>query len=352
MIAEPVTRRPHLDPLLPLPQRARVIVRAPGRLHLGFLDPSGSLGRSFGSIGLVIDRYETVVELAPAQADEITAPSGADGEDVRRAARYLNTLRARTGHNARLQLRLVQTLPAHAGFGSGTQLAMAIGSAYARLYGLDLNPLQIAGWLGRGRRSGVGVAGFRQGGLLIDGGPCEDGSIAPLLARIAFPARWRILLVIDHDRHGLAGEREARTLDTLPSFPASAAAEICHQTLMRILPGAASESFPDFARGVTQVQSLLGRHFAPAQAGSPFTSERVGELIGWIAASTTAAVGQSSWGPTGFAVLPSLSVAEALVRTARAERRVPEGLEMRIVQGRNSGATIQEEPFAAEMPPA
>ena len=27
-------------------------VRAPGRLHLGFLDPSGSLGRRFGSIGI------------------------------------------------------------------------------------------------------------------------------------------------------------------------------------------------------------------------------------------------------------------------------------------------------------
>ena len=30
-------------------------VQAPGRLHLGFLDPAGTLGRRFGSLGLVID---------------------------------------------------------------------------------------------------------------------------------------------------------------------------------------------------------------------------------------------------------------------------------------------------------
>jgi len=34
---------------------AQVTVAAPGRLHLGFLDPDGSLGRSFGSLGLTID---------------------------------------------------------------------------------------------------------------------------------------------------------------------------------------------------------------------------------------------------------------------------------------------------------
>lgn len=34
-------------------------VRAPGRLHLGFLDPSATLGRAFGNLGLVIDGFET-----------------------------------------------------------------------------------------------------------------------------------------------------------------------------------------------------------------------------------------------------------------------------------------------------
>src|SRR5258706_14742504 len=42
---------------------ARVVVAAPARLHLGFFDPSGSLGRSFGGIGVVINGPQTEVEL-------------------------------------------------------------------------------------------------------------------------------------------------------------------------------------------------------------------------------------------------------------------------------------------------
>jgi beta-ribofuranosylaminobenzene 5'-phosphate synthase len=38
-----------------------VTVDAPARLHLGFLDPSASLGRAFGSIGLVIEGRGTRV---------------------------------------------------------------------------------------------------------------------------------------------------------------------------------------------------------------------------------------------------------------------------------------------------
>ena len=40
-----------------LPQGVRV--RAPARLHLGFLDLAGDLGRRFGSIGLSIEGYAT-----------------------------------------------------------------------------------------------------------------------------------------------------------------------------------------------------------------------------------------------------------------------------------------------------
>jgi beta-ribofuranosylaminobenzene 5'-phosphate synthase len=55
----------------------RVRVSAPGRLHLGFLDPAGTLGRRFGSLGLVIDGFETVVEIGPADSDTYTAAGAA-----------------------------------------------------------------------------------------------------------------------------------------------------------------------------------------------------------------------------------------------------------------------------------
>ena len=40
-----------------------VEVIAPGRLHIGFLDLNGGLGRRFGSIGLAIDQPEVRLRL-------------------------------------------------------------------------------------------------------------------------------------------------------------------------------------------------------------------------------------------------------------------------------------------------
>ena len=47
----------------------RVNVRAPARLHLGFLVLSGDLGRKFGSIGLSITNIET--SITASYADDI-----------------------------------------------------------------------------------------------------------------------------------------------------------------------------------------------------------------------------------------------------------------------------------------
>jgi len=68
-------------------------LRAPGRLHLGFLDPAGSLGRRFGSLGLVIDGIETEVELSASPLDQLIAGNEAARAELERASRYLQLLR-------------------------------------------------------------------------------------------------------------------------------------------------------------------------------------------------------------------------------------------------------------------
>ena len=337
---------------LPTTRPGRLTLHAPGRLHLGFLDPAGTLGRPFGSLGLMIDGFETVLELSAAQADAVTAPTPAAQAEIGRARAHLERLREHTGCLAPLHLRLLQVLPAHAGFGSGTQLALAIGRAFVHWHGLDVDSATLAGWLGRGLRSGIGIAGFDQGGLLLDGGPSADGAAAPLLARLALPEAWRVVVVQDTTQAGLSGAREKQAIAALPPLPREVAAEICHHVLMRVLPGAACADFEAFAAGVTHVQELLGAHFAPAQGGSPYTSAAVGQLVQWVAeacrgragagaeAPHGAAVGQSSWGPTGFAILPSAAAAEAAVEAARAAGLVRAGLSLRIVRARNHGATL------------
>jgi beta-ribofuranosylaminobenzene 5'-phosphate synthase len=326
------------------PSVRTVRVSAPARLHLGFLDPSGSLGRAFGSLGLVIEGFTTDVVLSASQADSLSADTPDGQSELARVADHLQTLRQRTGCQAPLALRLQHALPAHVGFGSGTQLASAIGRAFAVWHGLDLDTGTLAHWLGRGLRSGVGIAGFDHGGLLLDGGPGADGLPAPLLSRLAFPADWRVIVVHDPAHKGLSGGSEKKAIASLPPMPQASAADICHQVLMRVLPGAARAEFNQFAAGLNRMQQVLGEHFAPAQGGV-YTSAAVGRLMQGLAQASAAhgvAVGQSSWGPTSFAIVPSQAQAEALVATARAAGHLDPRLVLRIVSGRNHGAVVRD----------
>jgi len=327
-----------------------VTVDAPGRLHLGFLDPAATLGRRFGSLGLVVDGFETVVRLSASATDRVSVASPAAQSEVDRASSHLHTLRQRSGCHQPMHLHLAQVLPAHAGFGSGTQLALAVGRAFAQWHGLVLSTVTLAQWLARGLRSGVGIAGFDQGGLLLDGGPGRDGKPAPLLSRVELPEAWRIVIVCDPSHRGLSGAAERQAIASLPPLRQAEAADICHQVLMRVLPGAACAEFEPFARGVSRIQRVLGEHFAPAQGGSAYTSTAVGELMQWMSGArggdAGAAIGQSSWGPTGFAIVPTQDEAEQLLLSARAAGVLDPRLSVTVVSGRNHGARVTD-PTAA-----
>ena len=60
--------------------RNAVGVRAPARLHFGFLDLHGGLGRRFGSIGLALDT--PAIQLKGSQAPRASA-AGPEAERVR-----------------------------------------------------------------------------------------------------------------------------------------------------------------------------------------------------------------------------------------------------------------------------
>lgn len=318
-------------------------VRAPGRLHLGFLDPSATLGRRFGSVGIVISGYETEVELSSSELDTISADTIAAQAEIGRASEYLELIRERTGVRQPMSLRLRRTLPAHAGFGSGTQLALAIGRGFLRLNRIEASTQEIAKWVGRGRRSGVGVAGFDCGGLILDGGPGPSGTFPMLLARVSLPETWRIIIVQDASQSGLSGADEVRAISSLKPLPQAHSADICHRVLMQIFPGAVEAEFDAFASGVNRIQDILGEHFAPAQEGSSWTSERVGRFLQaarTCVGSDRVAIGQSSWGPTGFAIVPSVAAANALISQVRQLGTLHPSITLEIVEARNHGAIV------------
>lgn len=318
-----------------------ITVEAPARLHLGFLDPSASLGRRFASLGLVIDGFPTRLSIGPAKSNQVLADPGCSARDRVRLVHHLETLQRTTGFDQPVVLCLHHAPVAHAGFGSGTQLALAAGRAFSEFHGLELPTRSIAAMLGRGERSGVGIAGFDQGGLLLDGGPGRDGSAAPLLARVAFPSAWRVVLVLDGRTDGLCGSAERVAMEALPAFPRERSADLCQQVLMRILPGAIEQDFEPFAVGVSTIQSLIGAYFAPAQGGSMYTSAAVATVLDWMRPRYCAGIGQSSWGPTGFMITRSAEEAERAIAAARAAGVVDPALRLVVVTANNRGALVR-----------
>ena len=106
-----------------------VTVTASARLHLGFLDMNGGLGRRFGSLGLAIDRPVTRLRLQRAAALTV------EGLEAERASHYLTDLARHLGLPLAYALTIENAIPPHAGLGSGTQLALAVATALRRLEG-------------------------------------------------------------------------------------------------------------------------------------------------------------------------------------------------------------------------
>jgi beta-RFAP synthase len=317
-----------------------VTVTVPARLHLGFLDLNGELGRRFGSVGLAIDSLHTCVNIAKAARTRVT------GADRARALRYVERLQAFLGFDAAHHLHVAEAVPGHSGLGSGTQLALAIAAGIRRLHGLPLDIRGDAFKLGRGRRSGVGIGLFDTGGVVVDGGRGEAMAPAPIISRIPFPEAWRILLVLDPARNGVHGDEEIAAFERLPPMQAADAAHICRLVLMQVLPALAETDISAFAAAIKEMQQVLGAYFAPLQGGSAFSSPDVAAALDLLEGEGALGIGQSSWGPTGFAFAHSQEEAERLVDLARKHPRC-RGLDIRACKGLNHGAHIAADTAAA-----
>jgi beta-ribofuranosylaminobenzene 5'-phosphate synthase len=311
-----------------------VIVSVPARLHFGFLDLNGGLGRRFGSLGLALEAPLTRVVLAGAPRLAVNGP------EAERAKRYLQAVAEQFGLDDRLALKVESTIPAHVGLGSGTQLALCVGMAAAQLFDLDVDAWAVARLLDRGARSSVGIATFTDGGVVLDGGRGAGDDPPPLLSRVAFPEAWRILLIFDHGRTGLHGEAERDAFRRLPTFPAEQAAHLCRLALMAAMPGLVEQDLARFGGAIAEMQRVMGDYFAPAQGGR-FLSPSVTDVLAWLEAEGIAGVGQSSWGPTGFGLVGSAAEAERLLAAARRRWPAESGLVFAISRGRNRGGDVE-----------
>jgi beta-RFAP synthase len=300
---------------------------------MGFIDLSGSLDRHFGSIGIALNEHATRLSVTRAGHRTISGPC-AD-----RADKCLTMLCRALNVSDKLAITIETAIPEHVGLGSGTQMSLAIGSALNAYYGLGLSVREIAAVMDRGLRSGIGIGIFEQGGLVVDGGRGKKTITPPVLVHLDIPGAWRFILVFDQRGQGLHGQQEIQAFKALPPFPSEEAARLCYLLLMQGLPAVAENDLVKFGEVITQLQRSVGEHFASAQGGV-FTSPEVAEAIHWLAQQGAVALGQTSWGPTGFCAIDGAELAETIVQQARQKFARFGNLSFVNAGARNSGGDV------------
>lgn len=293
-------------------------IKTASRLHLGLLDTNGSMGRLYGSIGVAIEHPNIVLTAEP--ADSLLV----EGLETERVAKFARRFLAHYPIQGGARLVLKNNIPNHVGLGSGTQLALAVGTALVKLGGLNLSIEEIACAVGRGVHSGIGVNTFQKGGFVLDGGHRIEGitsspgvnSIPPVLMRHPVPAEWRFVVVVPQVTEGFSGEREQAAFRNLPHSPVSQVEKISHLLLMKMLPALVENDIGRFGEALTQIQRLVGDSFAAVQGGR-FSNRLSEEMIDFLLGQGATGAGQSSWGPTVYGLVQGEAATQTLELAAK-----------------------------------
>lgn len=296
----------------------RVRVSAPSRLHFGLLSFGYDDRRQFGGIGVALDTPRCELEFVP---NEGRTGFSATGTDADRAAMFAERWAAKNRLDLNCEIKVRAAVPAHVGLGSGTQLALSVAAGLQTLFGMPTNDVaQLAGSVGRGLRSAVGTYAFAQGGLIFEPGKLPGEPLAPLTCRVELPSDWRFVLFRPADGKGLSGPPESKAFRELPPVPEATTAKLQSILDSRILPAAEQGDCNEFSESLYEYGVTAGGCFSSWQGGA-FANDDVKSLVDLLRGWGVSGVGQSSWGPTVFALVDSPANAEQLA--ARVAKDAP-----------------------------
>ncbi|MFQ3475538.1 GHMP kinase [Halonotius sp. F2-221B] len=311
-----------------------------GRLHFGFGNLSLSHSRLYGGLGVAL--AAPTVSLSATPADTVATPAAIES--------VAETVCEQLGVDG-VALTVDQQLPAHVGLGSGTQQALAVATAVAGAYDKGIAVREIAPALGRGGRSGIGVATFEAGGFVLDGGhPTarfttdrpQDGDwiVPPVAARHPVPDDWRFLLVVPDSEPGRSGDLEDDSIRAAIERAEPAIADrISGLLTRRVLPAIAAGDADRFGKAVAEIGRLNGAWYADEQGG--VYRPPIGELVDALSGSPAIyGAGQSSWGPTVYGITDAAHADAAREAGRTALEAAGIDGDVQVVAGRNHGARV------------
>lgn len=279
-------------------QPRSIRVETGARLHFGLLDTAAP----FGGLGAMIDRPETILQFNP--ADQFTLDQALQPRGMPIVERLCHHLGIET--LPPIEVHRLRAAPAHCGYGSGTQLSLAIAEGLCKMLDSEVPPAVLAAQIAqRGKRSAVGIHGYFHGGMIFEQHPTQQQpsdfvDINPIDARLTVPSHWRIVLARPAvTSPAMSGEREANEFSKLAANCANRR-HLAERVRQKVLPAVASADFDAFTDALSRYNHDCGMLFAAVQGG-PYNGPEVTELIEVFRACGAAGVGQSSWGPGVFA---------------------------------------------------
>jgi beta-ribofuranosylaminobenzene 5'-phosphate synthase len=109
--------------------------------------------------------------------------------------------------------------------------------------------------------------------------------------------------------------------------------------LMQALPAITENDCAKFGNAITRIQNIVGDYFAEAQGGR-YTSPLLKPILDTMVKDGATGVGQSSWGPTGFAIFPDETLAFQAMKNRRKEWQAESKLSFMMSKACNNSATV------------
>lgn len=288
-----------------------VTITTGSRLHFGPLSVAAPAGGRFGGVGVMIDSPSLEITAKVADEDSFSG----DAQSISRVKTLVQRIRESdiAGRFAPCQFSIRNSIPSHCGFGSGTQLGLAVAQALSILANEPDPPLEtLARRVGRGLRSAVGLHGYAYGGFLVDGGRADPTQLGTLVSRVELPEGWTFVLAMPRESIGLSGEAELSAFARQVPMEQTLTAELCRIVLMDWLPAAIKSDFDRFAAAMYEFGISVGQFFAGVQGGV-FSHPRMAEWAAQLRRQGVVGIAQTSWGPTLAAICPDQKTAQQLI---------------------------------------
>ncbi len=287
-----------------------VTVRTPSRLQFGIVDMRGDLGRMHVSVGVAIEAPNVILKVRP------SADLKVEGKRADRIRHYANEIIRHYGIKGGAEFNLISDIPEHVGFGSGTQLALAVGAALSKLHNVELDVEGISVKLNRSRISGIGTYAFKQGGFIVDGGHNKDkpDRIPPLIFRSDVPDGWLFVIGVPEIESSLSGMNEREAFKRLTPPPEILVGEVSRVVLVKMIPAILERDIEAFGEAITALDYKFGEYWIDVQGGR-FSHPVIEKGVDFLLEAGAHGVGQSSWGPAFYGLVDGETKAREITKS-------------------------------------